>query len=150
MRSPAQRFRGITYLCELRVKRNQRLVVSAALVAGTMLVGIAAVNGQFPYFTKFIPNGVFFANSNGASETYSTNGGGIDLTGPFFQSMGTNGRTCGTCHQPSDGMSIAAANVDVRFFLTQGTDPIFRTVDGSITTLTFRLCRGRGPLTVCC
>jgi hypothetical protein len=115
----------------LRVKRNQRLVVSAALVAGTMLVGIAAVNGQFPYFTKFIPNGVFFANSNGASETYSTNGGGIDLTGPFFQSMGTNGRTCGTCHQPSDGMSIAAANVDVRFFLTQGTDPIFRTVDGS-------------------
>ncbi|HUD14208.1 MAG TPA: hypothetical protein VMQ56_11185 [Terracidiphilus sp.] len=28
-------------------------------------------------------------------------------------------------------MSIAAANVDLRFLLTQGTDPIFRTVDGS-------------------
>jgi cytochrome c peroxidase len=132
MQSLAQRFRGITYLCELWVvKRNLRLAVSAALVAGTMLVAIAVANGQFPNFTKFIPNGIFFPNSNGASETYSANGGGIDLTGPFFQSMGTNGRTCGTCHQPSDGMSISAANVDLRFFLTQGTDPIFRTVDGS-------------------
>jgi hypothetical protein len=28
-------------------------------------------------------------------------------------------------------MSISAANVDLRFFLTQGKDPIFRTVDGS-------------------
>jgi cytochrome c peroxidase len=96
-----------------------------------MLAGIAAVNGQFPYFTKFIPNGIFFPNANGASETYSANDGGIDLTGPFFQSMGTNGRSCGTCHQPSDGMSVSAANVDLRFLLTQGTDPIFRTVDGS-------------------
>jgi hypothetical protein len=96
-----------------------------------MLVGIATVSGQFPYFKKFIPNGILFLNPNGASETYSSNGGGIDLTGPFFQSMGTNGRTCGTCHQPSDGMSISAANVDLRFVLTQGTDPIFRTVDGS-------------------
>ena len=58
-------------------------------------------------------------------------GGGIDLTGPFFQSLGTNGRACATCHQPSDGMSVSAANVELRFLLTQGTDPIFRTVDGS-------------------
>lgn len=28
-------------------------------------------------------------------------------------------------------MSVSAANVDLRFLLTQGTDPIFRTVDGS-------------------
>ncbi len=96
-----------------------------------MLVGIAAVNGQFPNIRNFIPNGLFFPNPNGASQTYSANGGGIDETGPFFQNMGTNGRTCGTCHQPSDGMSVSAADVDLRFFLTQGTDPIFRTVDGS-------------------
>src|ERR1700677_687248 len=132
MRSLTQHSCCVTYLSELwTVKRNRRLAVSAALVTGAMLVGIATVNGQFSYFTNFIPNGIFFPNSNGASETYSTNGGGIDLTGPFFQSMGTNGRTCGTCHQPSDGMSISATNVDLRFLLTQGTDPIFRTVDGS-------------------
>jgi cytochrome c peroxidase len=132
MRSLVQRFRGIRYLGELwGVKRNRRLAVSSALVAGGMLVGIAAVDGQASYFTNFIPNGVFFRNPNGASQTYSANNGGIDRTGPFFQSMGTNGRTCGTCHQPSDGMSVSAADVDRRFYLTQGTDPIFRTVDGS-------------------
>jgi hypothetical protein len=74
---------------------------------------------------------MFFPNANGASQTYSTNGGGIDLTGPFFQSMGTNGRTCGTCHQPSDGMSVSASHIQQRFEQTQGEDPIFRTVDGS-------------------
>src|SRR5271154_2802750 len=127
MRGFTQRSRGIRYLWELwAVKRNRRLAISTALVAGGLLVGIAAVDGQTSYFTNFIPNGVFFPNRNGASQTYSASGGGIDLTGPFFQSMGTNGRTCGTCHQPSDGMSVSAADVDRRFYLTQGTDPIFR------------------------
>src|SRR5215469_16808295 len=55
----------------------------------------------------------------------------LTLTGPFFQSLGTNGRSCGTCHQPSDGMSVSAAHVQQRFINTQGEDPIFRTVDGS-------------------
>src|SRR5712672_1845180 len=45
--------------------------------------------------------------------------------------MGTNGRSCATCHQPSDAMSVAAANIQQRFDQTQGMDPIFRTVDGS-------------------
>jgi cytochrome c peroxidase len=93
-----------------------------------MLTVIVAISGQQ---ITFIPNGTFFANPNGASETYSTTGGGIDETGPFFQSLGTNGRSCASCHQPSDGMSIAAANVQQRFVLTQGLDPIFRTVDGA-------------------
>jgi hypothetical protein len=96
-----------------------------------VLVAIAVASGQQIPFVTFIPNGVFFPNANGASQTYSSSGGGIDLTGPFFQSMGTNGRTCGTCHQPSDGMSVSAANVQLRFLKTQGYDPIFRPVDGS-------------------
>src|SRR3984957_6559105 len=132
MQSLNQRFRGIRYLSQIwSIRRNRRMAINTAVVAGAMLVAIAAVNGQFPYFTKFIPNGIFFPNPNGASQTYSANGGGMDQTGPFFQSMGTNGRSCGTCHQASDGMSVSAANVDLRFLLTQGTDPIFRTVDGS-------------------
>jgi hypothetical protein len=95
---------------------------------GAAVTAIAAVGaGQVP----FIPNGVLFPNPNGASRTYSANGGGIDLTGPFFQSLGTNGRSCGTCHQPSDGMSVSAAHVQQRFVETLGEDPIFRTVDGS-------------------
>src|ERR1700722_7738883 len=132
MQSLNQRFRGIRYLSQIwSIRRNRRMAINTAVVAGAMLVAIAAVNGQFPYFTKFIPNGIFFPNPNGASQTYSANGGGMDQTGPFFQSMGTNGRTCGTCHQASDGMSVSAANVELRFLLTQGKDPIFRPVDGS-------------------
>src|SRR5258707_10976332 len=106
-------------------KRN---VLSGVFLTVATLIAIVGVSGkQF----SFIPNGTFFANPGGASETYSTTSGGIDLTGPFFQSMGTNGRSCATCHQPSDAMSVAAANVQQRFSLTQGQDPIFRTVDGS-------------------
>ncbi|HEY6384802.1 MAG TPA: hypothetical protein VIX91_03880 [Candidatus Acidoferrum sp.] len=95
------------------------------------LQGANGQQGPLARLLSFIPNGVFFPNPNGASQTYSANGGGIDLTGPFFQSLGTNGRSCGTCHTPSDGMSVSAANVELRFLLTQGTDPIFRPVDGS-------------------
>ncbi len=110
------------------LQQYRRHIISAAFLAVATFVVIAALNGQQ---ITFIPNGTFFANPNGASETYSTTGGGIDQTGPFFQSLGTNGRSCGTCHQVSDGMSVAAANVEQRFVLTQGLDPIFRTVDGS-------------------
>jgi len=109
-------------------RRSKLIIVNAVFLAVATLIAIAAVGGQ-PF--SFIPNGTFFANPGGASETYSTTGGGIDLTGPFFQSLGTNGRSCGSCHQPGDGMSVSAANVQQRFLQTQGLDPIFRTVDGS-------------------
>jgi len=110
--------------------RNQykRALVSGILFVVAMLMTVGAVSRQ-PL--NFIPNGTPFWNPGGASETYSTTAGGIDETGPFFQSMGTNGRTCATCHQPSDGMSIAAAEVQERFIMTRGRDPIFRIVDGS-------------------
>ena len=96
-----------------------------------ILVVITAAMGQQTPLSTFIPNGVSFPNPAGASQTYSSINGGIDLKNPFFQNLGTNGRTCGTCHQPSDGMSISAANVELRFLQTEGRDPIFRTVDGS-------------------
>jgi cytochrome c peroxidase len=79
-----------------------------------------------------LPNLFPFLDPTGAIETYTTDPSGtLDLTGPFFQSLGTNGRSCGTCHQPSDAWTVSAAHVRARFFLTAGTDPIFRTVDGS-------------------
>ncbi len=109
-------------------RKYTRNIISTFFLAVATLLAIAALNGQQ---ITFIANGTFFGNPGGASETHSTTGGGIDLTGPFFQSLGTNGRSCGSCHQPSDGMSVSAAHVQERFSLTQGQDPIFRTVDGS-------------------
>jgi hypothetical protein len=89
-------------------------MISAAFLAVVMLMVIAVVNGQQIPFVSFIPNGVFFPNPNGASQTYSTINGGIDETGPFFESLGSNSRTCASCHQPSDGMTVSAANVQLR------------------------------------
>ena len=134
MRTFAQRSSFPRFLCQFfahsfRLSRQHvRFVLCAAFLGVATLVAIVGVSGQ--QFT-FIPNGTFLSNPSGASETYSTTGGGIDLTGPFFQSLGSNGRSCATCHQPSDAMSVAAANVQQRFNSTQGLDPIFRTNDGS-------------------
>ncbi len=78
----------------------------------------------------FLPNDVPLPNPSGAAATHSTTGS-VDLTGPFFQSLGTNGRSCGTCHLPTDGWTIIPEHVRERFDETDGTDPIFRTNDGS-------------------
>jgi cytochrome c peroxidase len=57
--------------------------------------------------------------------------GGFDRRGPFFQSLGTNGRSCGTCHLPSQAFTLSAAAAGLTFILTQGRDPLFAPVDGA-------------------
>ncbi len=71
-----------------------------------------------------------FADSTGYLATVST-AGSIDTTNPFFQSLGTNGRSCATCHVASDAWTVTPAHIQQRFTASQGTDPIFRPVDGS-------------------
>jgi cytochrome c peroxidase len=48
------------------------------------------------------PNMFGFATPSGIVRTYTVNGS-VDFDNPFFQSLGTNGRSCGSCHQPADG-----------------------------------------------
>jgi hypothetical protein len=79
-----------------------------------------------------LPNLFPFPNAAGVLETYSAGGKPIDLSGPFFQSLGSNGRSCGTCHRPAEGWSVSASELKFRFELTAGTDPIFRPVDGAV------------------
>ncbi len=69
-------------------------------------------------------------NPSGVALTISATGR-IDRTNPFFTSIGTNGRTCETCHQAQEGWSITPRGIRERFEATRGTDPIFRTNDGS-------------------
>ena len=94
---------------------------------GGLLFGVVSV---VMADSGFLPNLNPFHDPTGKVETFSTTGK-IDLTGPFFQSLGTNGRSCASCHQPSDAWSVSAAHVAQRFEDTQGSDPIFRTNDGS-------------------
>lgn len=108
--------------------QTRRRLLSGSLFAGAALFAITASEGQ--HGSSSIPNGAHFPNPNGTSQTYSTTGS-FDQTGPFFQSLGTNGRSCSSCHLPDQGMSVSAASVQSRFSQTGGLDPIFRPVDGA-------------------
>ena len=72
-----------------------------------------------------------FSNSNGAARTVTVNGATIDENNPFFKSLGTNGRACVNCHQPSAAMTITPPQIQAVFNATNGTDPVFRVNDGS-------------------
>jgi hypothetical protein len=72
-----------------------------------------------------------FKNELGTIRTLNV-GGPTETRGhPFFTPLGSNGRACVTCHQPSDGMSLASATIQQRWRDTQGEDPLFAAIDGS-------------------
>jgi cytochrome c peroxidase len=100
--------------CSKRLKLS--IVVFAALFASLSLSGAI-----------LFPNPLFTPDSTGVLSTY----GVVDITNPFFQRLGTNGRTCNTCHIPSSGWAITPADVKLKFLATNGLEPIFRTNDGS-------------------
>jgi len=77
-----------------------------------------------------IPNLQPFADATGNVSTYTT-AGVIDESTSFFASLGTNGRTCATCHQAAQGMSMTPAANTTLFTSTNGTDPLFAAVDGA-------------------
>ena len=101
---------------------------------GAVCLGVAAVILLPMTMTRAQQGGpgvsASFADPSGVMRTVGGNGN-ADLSNPFFQSLGTNGRACATCHQAGDAMSVSAADIQTRFDLSQGLDPIFRTNDGS-------------------
>ena len=99
-----------------------KLKVIAVLITSSMMT---MASGQS------LPNLFPLPNHTGFLETYNVKNAPISLKGAFFQSLGTNGRSCASCHLPTEGWSVSAAEVQLRFLLTQGLDPIFRTNDGS-------------------
>ena len=110
-----------------RMRHYRCIIAWVVLVPVAILTAIAAVRGQQ---LSFIPNELFFPNPGGASQTYSTAGGGIDQTGPFFQSLGT--KAVAVDMPPAQRWHVGfSGECGARFLLTQGLDPIFRTVDGS-------------------
>lgn len=109
-----------------------RALATGCLVTGLLMAGtILRAEGPTER-SQALPNLFPLPNPSGFVETYNINNSAIDLTGPFFQSLGTNGRSCSSCHRPAEAWSVSAAEVQLRFLLSQGQDPIFRTNDGSI------------------
>ena len=87
---------------------------------------------------RVLPNGVPFRNDSGYATTVSTTGS-IDLRNEFFQDLGTNGRRCVSCRQPSTGWTVTPEDLRETFDRTRGgavddgtgAGAIFRLLDGA-------------------
>ena len=77
-----------------------------------------------------IPSLQPYPTPSGTESTYSATGS-IDPNGIFFQALGTNPRSCASCHQLSQGMGLSAANAQALFASSNGSDPLFAAVDGA-------------------
>src|SRR5262249_26827096 len=67
----------------------------------------------------------------GAIASFQPNGATFTANNASFKDMGTNGRSCFTCHRPENAWGVSARDVSERFEKSAGTDPIFRLVDGA-------------------
>jgi len=84
-----------------------------------------------PDTTATFPAYAEYANTAGRIGIINT-GGEIDTRNhPFFAVIGSNGRACVTCHQPSDGMSLSLETIRERWAATLGKDPLFDAFDGA-------------------
>lgn len=103
----------------------RRLMLSLGFVVAVLsALALSAFGGSQ------LPNPLNSPDPSGVLSTFNT-AGGVDISNPFFQSLGTNGRTCGSCHVSSTAWTISPPEIQERFDATVGTDPIFRTVDGA-------------------
>ena len=87
-------------------------------------------NGQQPT-PPVIPKFSSDFDPTGAIATLQPGGPTQTSQNAFFASLGTNGRTCFSCHQPQTGWTVSAASVQQRFEESKADDPIFRLIDGA-------------------
>jgi len=88
------------------------------------------IGGDTQATPPVIPQLEIDPDPSGAIATFQPNGPTITAKNAFFQNLGTNGRTCGTCHQSGDGWSLSAQHAHDRFEANPN-DPLFRLVDGA-------------------
>ena len=79
-----------------------------------------------------IPQTQGFLDASGYFATFQPNGPTNTAGQPFFQPLGTNGRTCQTCHQPTAAWTITPPQIQAAFLASLGTAPLFRPVDGAV------------------
>ena len=113
--------------------------LSRCLAVGLILASIggapaSAVRGHDMHGNE----GSVFTVDNESGRAATINVAGFPVVArdnPFFLDLGVNGRRCVTCHQPGNNMTVTPDGLQARFEATNGTDPIFRTNDGSNSPL---------------
>jgi len=79
---------------------------------------------------RLIPKLEIDQDLSGAIEAVQPNGPALTAKNAFFLDLGSNGRTCFTCHQPQHGWTISAEHTRDRFD-ADVNDPLFRLFDGA-------------------
>ena len=131
MNLSAHRPSNISSLFTFLSKVRRTSLRPRARLAGFGLLLLAAAGTFAAGDGIIIPEFAVFPDPSGSFGTVNQAGPTVESTNPFFQDLGTNGRRCVTCHQPSDAFSITPPHIRKRFETTQGTDPLFRPVDGA-------------------
>jgi cytochrome c peroxidase len=115
---------------------DNKAASAAAAVAGEVAAK-QKLRGLFPDPTAsaqptppVIPQLQMDADASGMIATFQPSGPTQTAKNAFFQNLGSNGRTCFTCHQPQDGWSLSAQDAQTRF-AANSNDPLFRRVDGA-------------------
>jgi cytochrome c peroxidase len=67
-------------------------------------------------------------NESGVAESLHLSGA-IDRSNPFFQALGTNPRSCETCHSSAQAWTMNAVTADRLLTESEGLDPLFNLVD---------------------
>ena len=95
----------------VRVRSIRKSVFVAGLLGITAVASVAMIHNLF-----------HFLDPTGVTTTYNANGGPIDESSnnPFFDSLGTNGRSCATCHLGSDAMGLSVRSIQAKFDRSHG------------------------------
>ena len=100
--------------------------LTARLIA--CLVALAAVSVNVPALAQAQGPGLPLSlDQLGVLESSSTNNFNTGTTNGFFANLGTNGRTCGTCHVEANAWTFTPLHAR----LLANNDPLFAPVDGS-------------------
>jgi len=111
--------------------RRLFLIFGVALTLSAQYQNSFKVTWVEPGSGAILPEFDAFDSANGTLGVLNASGPVNTEGHPFFIPLGTNGRACVNCHQPTYGMSVSAASLLERWRVTDGKDPVFAAFDGS-------------------
>src|SRR5260221_686179 len=114
-------------------KPNMRrlLIFGIALTLSAQYQNSFKVTWVEPGSGAVLPEFDAFDSANGTLGVLNASGPVNTEGHPFFTPLGTNGRACINCHQPTYAMSVSTTGLLERWHLTEGKDPVFAAFDGS-------------------
>lgn len=113
------------------ISLRNSLTIAALTCAAAFLPAPGRAQTAPPPTPPVIPVLATAPDRAGTVSTIQPGGPTATGTNAFFQALGTNGRSCLTCHDPQSGWTVNPPAIQARFQASQGTDPLFRPVDGA-------------------